>query len=67
MATMHFDWSALAGETPENQYEMVTQIVRMLPEDMQEKFMQTDGFHDWLHSPEMDVIFKTFRAGDDQS
>lgn len=65
MATMHFDWNALSNETPEAQYEIVLQIARMLPEDEREAFTSTEQFHNWLLSPEMDIVFKTQMGGDD--
>lgn len=66
MATMYFNWDALATETPEAQYDLVLQVARMLPDDEREEFTSTEQFHNWLHSPEMDVIFKAKMQGDDE-
>jgi hypothetical protein len=61
MTTLHFNWTALKENSPEEQYTIVQQTVTMLDEKAQMEFMHSPEFTEWLNSAEMDEFLNTRR------
>ena len=59
MTTLHFNWTELKVNSPEEQYSIVQQTVKMLDEKAQTDFMHSPEFNEWLNSPEMDEFLDT--------
>jgi hypothetical protein len=59
MTTLHFNWTELKENSPEEQYTIVQQTVNMLDEKAQTEFMHTPEFNEWLNSPEMDAFINS--------
>lgn len=59
MTTLHFNWTELKQNPPEDQYAIMQQTVTMLDENAQTEFMHSAEFIEWLNSPEMDAFMNS--------